>query len=316
MTRIAVFPGQGAQAVGMGQSFAAEFAAARSVFDEVDAAIGMDLSRLIASGPDGELTLTANAQPALMATALAAVRGFEARSGRPLADCFDYAAGHSLGEYTALTAAGALPLADTARLLRRRGEAMQEATPTGTGAMAAILGLSATTVEELAAAASQQGEPCELANDNADGQAVVSGARPAVERAVELAREKGAKRALLLQVSAPFHCSLMAPAARALEGPLARQAFAAPAWPIIANVLAEPVDEPARLRALLLQQITARVRWRESMATMRRLGVTVLVEFGPGRVLAGLARRALPEARVIAVQTTADLDEAVAALAA
>jgi len=309
MSVIAVFPGQGAQTVGMGRALADAFPEARAVFAAVDEALGEPLSRLIFEGPADELTLTRNAQPALMATSIAAVRALEALSGRRLAELVHSVAGHSLGEYSALVAAGALDAADAARLLRLRGEAMQEAVPVGEGAMAAILGLMPEAVEEVAAAAAE-GEVCELANDNADGQAVVSGHRTAVERAVALAKARGAKRAMLLDVSAPFHCALMAPAAQRLEAALGEVPLRDPLVPLVANVTADTVQEAATIRALLVRQATARVRWRESMARMAALGVDRVVEFGAGRVLTGLCRRGVPGAKLLNVAEPADVEAA------
>jgi [acyl-carrier-protein] S-malonyltransferase len=313
MSTVAVFPGQGAQSVGMGRALAESFPAAREVFAIVDDALGEPLSRLIFEGPAEALTLTENAQPALMATSLAAVRALEAASGRPLARLVAYVAGHSLGEYSALVAAGALDLADAARLLRLRGRAMQAAVPVGAGAMAAVLGLDVPAVEKLAAAAAGDGV-CALANDNGEGQAVLSGDVAAVTRALELAKAAGAKRALLLQVSAPFHCALMASAAAELGEALARTAFRAPAVPLIANVTAAPVRDAAALPGLLSEQVTARVRWRESMATMRELGVTRVIELGQGKVLTGLARRDLPGASLVNIQGPEDVAAFVAGL--
>jgi [acyl-carrier-protein] S-malonyltransferase len=315
MTTVAVFPGQGAQSVGMGRALRDAFPAAREVFAAVDAALGEPLSRLIFEGPAETLTLTGNAQPALMATSLAAVRALEAAAGRPLAAIAAFVAGHSLGEYSALAAAGALDLGDAARLLRLRGAAMQAAVPPGAGAMAAILGLDAGAVEAVAAAAAAAGGVCALANDNGDGQSVLSGDRATVERAAALARERGARRALMLQVSAPFHCALMAPAAERLAAALGEVRFRPPAVPLIANVTAEPVDDPAALPGLLRRQVTARVRWRESMATMRRLGVDRVIELGAGKVLTGLARRDLPAAALVNIQEPKDIDAFLAALA-
>lgn len=313
MSTVAVFPGQGAQSVGMGRALAEAFPAAREVFAIVDDALGESLSRLIFEGPAEALTLTENAQPALMATSLAAVRALEAASGCPLAALVAYVAGHSLGEYSALVAAGALDLADAARLLRLRGRAMQAATPVGAGAMAAVLGLDVSVVEKVAAEAAGDGV-CALANDNGEGQAVLSGDVAAVARAVELAKAAGAKRALMLQVSAPFHCALMAPAAAELGEALARTVFRAPDVPLIANVTAAPVSDAAALPALLREQVTARVRWRESMATMRELGVTRVIELGQGRVLTGLARRDLPGASLVSIQGPEDVAAFVASL--
>lgn len=318
MVMVAVFPGQGAQQPGMGRALADAFPEARAVFDEVDEALGERLSRLAFEGPADELTLTANAQPALMATSLAAVRAVEAATARPLSAIAGCVAGHSLGEWSALAAAGALGVADAARLLRLRGLAMQAAVPAGEGAMAALLGVDAAAAEAVAAeavAAAGPGLVCELANDNGDGQCVLSGHRAAVERAVEVAKARGARRAVLLQVSAPFHCALMAPAAERLREALADVALARPAVPLIANVTAEPVEDPASIRDLLARQVTARVRWREGMGTMRRLGVDSLAEFGAGKVLAGLARRGLPGAALRNVQEPADVGAFAAALA-
>jgi [acyl-carrier-protein] S-malonyltransferase len=314
MITVAVFPGQGAQSVGMGKALADAFPAARDVFAAVDEALGQPLSRLIFEGPIEQLTLTENAQPALMATSMAAVRAVESALGRPLGTVVAFVSGHSLGEYSALTAARALDLADAARLLRLRGRAMQDAVAAGAGAMAAILGLDALAVEAVAKTASAGGV-CELANDNGEGQSVLSGDAAAVERAIGLAKEAGAKRALMLQVSAPFHCALMQPAADRLRSALAETKFSRPVVPVIANVTAEPADEPDELRALLHRQVTARVRWRESMATMRRLGVDRMLEFGAGKVLTGLARRDLPGATLVNLQAPADVEAFVAALA-
>ena len=313
MSTIAVFPGQGAQSVGMGRDLAEACPAAREVFAIVDEALGEPLSRLVFAGPAAALTLTENAQPALLATSLAAVRALEAASGRPLAELVDYVAGHSLGEYSALVAAGALALADAARLLRLRGRAMQAAVPVGAGAMAAVLGLDVPAVERVAAEAAGDGV-CALANDNGEGQAVLSGDAAAVTRAVQLAKAAGAKRALLLQVSAPFHCALMAPAAAELGAALARTTFHAPRVPLLANVTAAPVHEAAALPELLREQVTARVRWRESMARMRELGATRLVEFGQGKVLTGLARRDLPGVALVNIQGPEDVAAFVAGL--
>jgi [acyl-carrier-protein] S-malonyltransferase len=315
MTRIAVFPGQGAQAVGMGRALFDAVPEAKAVFEAVDEALGEKLSRLVFEGPAEDLTLTANTQPALMATSLAAVRAFEARAGKPLGDCVDLAAGHSLGEYSALAAMGALDIGTAARLLRLRGQAMQDAVPAGAGAMAAILGLSPVEAEAVAAEAeAATGGVCELANDNADGQAVLSGDQAAVEQACAIAKDKGAKRAMLLQVSAPFHCRLMQPAADRLAEALAETAFAKPEKPVIANVTVEPVTDPAALPGLLTRQVTARVRWRETMQLCAAEGATHLAEFGAGKVLTGLAKRAVPGAALFNCQEPGDLDALVAAL--
>jgi [acyl-carrier-protein] S-malonyltransferase len=316
MIRIAVFPGQGAQAVGMGKALHDAFPAARGVFEEVDEALGERLSALIFAGPAEPLTLTANAQPALMATSLAAVRALETAAGKRLGDdMVGFVAGHSLGEYSALATAGAIAIGDAARLLRLRGQAMQEAVAPGAGAMAAILGADVPTVEAIAAAAAAEGGVCELANDNGEGQQVISGTKATVERAVALAKERGVRRSVMLQVSAPFHCALMQPAAERLADAIAATSFTAPAVPVIANVTAGPVQAPAVIRELLVRQVTARVRWRESMATMARLGVGELLELGAGKVLTGLAKRGVPDARLINVAEPADVEAAAAWLA-
>jgi [acyl-carrier-protein] S-malonyltransferase len=288
MSRAYVFPGQGAQVVGMGRDLAEAYPAARAVFDEVDAALGESLSRLVWEGDIDELTLTENAQPALMATSMAAVRALEAQGVDIGAAA--YVAGHSLGEYSALCAVGALSLADAARLLRLRGRAMQEAVPVGAGAMAAILGLDLAAVIELAADAAE-GQVCEAANDNDPGQVVISGTRAAVERAAELARERGARRALMLPVSAPFHCALMQPAADAMKAALADVEIAPPRVPLVANVRAAAVEDPEEIRKLLVVQVTGRVRWRESVEWMAAHGVTRTVEVGAGKALSGMIRR-------------------------
>ena len=309
MTRALVFPGQGAQVVGMGRDLAEAFPAARAVFEEVDAALGEALSTLVWEGDAAELTLTRNAQPALMATSLAAMRALEAEGVAVASAAF--VAGHSLGEYSALCAAGSLSLADSARLLRLRGQAMQEAVPVGQGAMAALLGLDLATAEAVAAEAAQ-GQVCEAANDNDPAQVVVSGDRAAVERAVEVAKARGAKRALLLPVSAPFHCALMQPAAEAMAAALAAVDIAAPAVPLVANVRAAAVSDPEDIRRLLVAQVTGRVRWRESVLWMAGKGVTEIVEVGAGKALSGMVRRI---AREIETRTVGTPDE-VRALAA
>ena len=286
--RAFVFPGQGAQTIGMGQDLAASYPAAKAVFAEVDDALGQDLSGLIWNGDIETLTLTANAQPALMATSLAALRALEAE-GLGL-DTESFVAGHSLGEYSALAAAGAMSIADTARLLRIRGIAMQEAVQVGVGAMAAILGLDFAAVSAVAEAAAQ-GEVCQAANDNDPGQVVVSGHKAAVERALDLAKEAGAKRAVLLPVSAPFHCALMQPAAERMAQALAEVDINTPSVPVVANVRANAVSDPELIRLLLVEQVTGAVRWRESMAYLAAEGVTEIWEVGAGKALSGMIRR-------------------------
>jgi len=290
MVQAFVFPGQGSQAVGMGQELAAAFPDARLVLEEVDEALKQNLSRLMKEGPEDELTLTENAQPALMAVSLAVVRVLQRQGGIDVGRSCACVAGHSLGEYSALAAAGALHLDDTARLLKTRGQAMQKAVPVGAGAMAALLGADLDTATEIAAAA-EEGEVCTAANDNAPDQVVLSGARAAVERAVAIASERGVRRAIMLSVSAPFHCSLMAPAAEVMEEALAGVIIERPAAPVIANVVAAPVEDPAEIRKLLVQQVTGMVRWRESVLAMKTHGVDTVVELGAGRVLSGLVRR-------------------------
>lgn len=304
--RAFIFPGQGSQSVGMGQALAAASAVAREVFQEVDEALGQHLSRLMAEGPADELMLTENAQPAIMANAIATLRVLEREGGIRLADKAEFVAGHSLGEYTALCAAEALGLAATAKLLRTRGAAMQAAVPVGEGAMAALLGLDFAAVKQIAADAAE-GEVCEAANDNAPGQVVVSGARAAVERAVELAKVRGGKRAMLLPVSAPFHCSLMEPAARVMDKALAGAELRAPLVPVYANVTAAPVADPAGIRALLVEQVTGTVRWRESVEAMFAAGVTEFVEFG-GKVLGPMIKRIAPEATTASIVTMDDIE--------
>ncbi|MFW8593278.1 ACP S-malonyltransferase [Cribrihabitans neustonicus] len=288
MTIAFVFPGQGAQTIGMGKALADAYPAAQAVFDEVDAALGEKLSQLIWEGDIETLTLTQNAQPALMATSLAALRALEAE-GVSLEQAA-FVAGHSLGEYSALAAAGALSVADTARLLRTRGQAMQNAVPVGEGAMAAILGLDLTAVRAVAEEAAQ-GEVCQAANDNDPTQVVVSGARAAVERAAVIAKEKGAKRAVMLPVSAPFHCALMQPAADAMAEALAGVDIKEPAVPLIANVRADTVTDPDEIRELLVEQVTGSVRWRESVQAMAAKGVTEFWEIGAGKALSGMIRK-------------------------
>lgn len=302
--RAFVFPGQGAQTIGMGRELAQTWPTARAIFEEVDEALGQNLSALIWEGESADLTLTTNAQPALMATSLAAMRALEAE-GFGIQQAA-YVAGHSLGEYSALAAAGALSVADTARLLRLRGGAMQAAVPVGEGAMAALLGLDFAAAAEVAAQAAQ-GQVCQAANDNDPAQVVISGHRAAVERAVDIARGRGAKRALLLPVSAPFHCALMQPAADAMAAALAEVAISAPAVPLVANVRAQAVSDPAQIRALLVEQVTGSVRWRESVLWMGEQGVTSFWEIGAGKALSGMIRRILKEAEVQAIGTPADI---------
>jgi [acyl-carrier-protein] S-malonyltransferase len=314
MARAFVFPGQGSQTVGMGKALAEAFPQARAVLDEVDAALSQKLSGLMFEGPVDALTLTANAQPALMAVSLATIRVLEAEAGLDLARDAAFVAGHSLGEYSALAAAGTFSIADAARLLRVRGDAMQNATPVGVGAMAALLGLDAEAAAEVARDAAQ-GEVCDVANDNGGAQVVVSGHKAAVERAVALAPAKGAKRAVMLIVSAPFHCALMAPAAAAMRDALAKVAMRAPAVPVVANVEAAPLTDPAAIRDALVRQVTATVRWRECVAAMAGQGVDRFYEIGAGKVLTGLVRRIAPAATGAAIGTPEDVAAFKAALA-
>jgi [acyl-carrier-protein] S-malonyltransferase len=312
MTVAFTFPGQGSQAVGMGRDLADAFPEARRVFDEVDDALGEKLSQVIWEGPEETLTLTANAQPALMAVSIAALRALEAR-GVSLKDRAKYVAGHSLGEYSALCAAGTFSLADTARLLRIRGNAMQKAVPVGEGAMAAIIGLEQPDVEAACAEASAGGV-CQIANDNGGGQIVISGARAAVEKGAAICTAKGAKRALMLPVSAPFHSALMQPAADAMREALAGVAKKVPAVPVVANVAAAPLTDPDEIAKKLVEQVTGRVRWRETVEWFAADGVTTLYEIGAGKVLSGLARRIDRNLATANVGTPADVEAAVAAL--
>lgn len=305
-----VFPGQGAQVIGMGRALAGAWPEARAVFDEVDAALGESLSSLIWEGAAEDLMLTRNAQPALMATSLAAMRALQAEGVR-VTDAA-YVAGHSLGEYSALAAAGSLSIADAARLLRIRGEAMQAAVPVGEGAMAALLGLDFAAAAAVAEAAAE-GQVCQAANDNDPAQVVVSGHRAAVERALVIAKERGAKRAILLPVSAPFHCALMQPAADAMAEALAGVEIRAPSVPLVANVRAAAVSDPQEIRALLVEQVTGAVRWRESVGWMAAQGVTGFWEIGAGKALCGMIRRIAPGADCRAVGTPEDVRDAVAA---
>ena len=313
MTVAFTFPGQGSQVVGMGKGLADAFLEARAVFAEVDDALGEKLSAIMWEGPAETLMLTENAQPALMAVSLAAVRVLEKR-GIGLKAKVAYVAGHSLGEYSALAAAGTLKLADTARLLRIRGRAMQAAVPVGVGAMAALIGLDLTAATEIAKDAAQ-GLVCDVANDNGAGQVVVSGDRAAVERAVELAKARGAKRAVLLPVSAPFHCALMAPAAKVMEEALAAVEVTTPVVPLVANVVAGPISDPGEIRRRLVEQVTSMVRWRESIAWLATAGVGLFAEVGAGKVLSGLAKRIADGAETLTIGAPDDIDAAMARLA-
>lgn len=306
MTSAFTFPGQGSQAVGMGQALADNFPTAKAVFAEVDDALSQKLSTIMWEGPDDAITLTENAQPALMAVSLAVVRVLEEEKGLNLANDAKFVAGHSLGEYSALAAAGVFTLADTARLLKTRGQAMQQAVPVGQGAMAALLGLDFADADEVAKTAARD-EVCQAANDNAPGQVVISGSKSAVERAVELAKEKGARRAMLLPVSAPFHCALMQPAADVMAGALAEVAMQAPVVPVMANVGAAPLTDPDAIRNSLVEQVTGMVRWRECVEAMAAGGVTNLYELGAGKVLSGLAKRINRELTASAVGTPDDI---------
>ncbi len=304
MAKAFVFPGQGSQAVGMGKGLAEAFAAARAVFEEVDEALQQKLAALMFEGPEAELTLTANAQPALMAVSLAALRVLEVELGVDLARDATFVAGHSLGEYSALAAAGSLTIADAARLLRRRGEAMQRAVPVGEGMMAALIGLDCETGAAVAAAAQEQTQAiCAVANDNGGGQIVISGAKPAVECAMELAKAKGVRRAIPLAVSAPFHCALMAPAAKVMVEALRDVEIKRPKVQVVANVLAAPVEDPLEIRERLVEQVTGTVRWRESVVFMAGRGVAEFIELGSGKVLTGLLKRIVEKATGFAVGT-------------
>ncbi|MEE8371791.1 MAG: ACP S-malonyltransferase [Sphingomonadales bacterium] len=312
MKRAFTFPGQGSQFAGMGKPLADAFKAAADVFAEVDDALSQNLCRIIFEGPEEDLRLTENAQPALMAVSMAAMRVLES-DGHLLTGLASLAAGHSLGEYSALAAAGSISLVDTARLLKRRGQAMQRAVPVGEGAMAALLGLDFEAAREVVAEAAL-GEVCTTANDNAPGQVVISGHLAAVERAIELAKAKGARRGILLPVSAPFHCSLMQPAAEEMAEALKKVEIGPPAVPIVANVRAESVTEPGEIRKLLVEQVTGSVRWRESVGYMAASGIEQLVEVGAGKVLTGLARRIDRELETVSIQTPEDLENFAATL--
>ncbi|WP_169568750.1 ACP S-malonyltransferase [Sneathiella limimaris] len=308
MKRAFVFPGQGSQAVGMGKALADAFPVAAQVFEEVDDALSQNLTKLMYEGPIEELTLTENTQPALMATSVAVARVLEAESGKKLSEMADFVAGHSLGEYSALTAAGSLQLADTARLLKARGLAMQKAVPVGEGAMAALLGMEIGGVEELVAEADGAAGICVIANDNADGQVVLSGDKDAVAHVIELAKEKGVRKAMMLPVSAPFHCPLMQPAADEMKAQLADVSIAPPLVPLVANVTASQVSDPETIRGLLVEQVTGRVRWRESVLYMGEQEVEALVELGTGKVLSAMVRRINKEMTGSAVQTPEDIE--------
>lgn len=314
--RAFVFPGQGSQAVGMGKALAEAFGPARLVFEEVDEALSQKLARLMFEGPESDLVLTENAQPALMAVSMAVLRVLEAEGGFTLGDKADYVAGHSLGEYSALAAAGAFTLADTARLLKLRGQAMQKAVPVGEGAMAALLNFDLGRARKVAAQAAEETKlVCAVANDNDPSQVVVSGAKAAVERAGALALESGAKRSVMLPVSAPFHCPMMQPAADAMEEALDRIIIRMPVVPVIANVTAQPVSDPATIQKLLVEQVTATVRWRESVENMKSLNVDRVFELGAGKVLSGLVKRIDKEIEAQSVGQPADIEAALKILA-
>ena len=311
MAKAFIFPGQGSQVVGMGKALAENFAAARACFDEVDAALSQKLSTLMFEGPEAELTLTANAQPALMAMSMAVLRVLQKEAGLDLRRDAKFVAGHSLGEYSALAAAGAFTIADAARLLRIRGDAMQKAVAPGEGAMAALLGIEFGPAVAVATEAAREmwadGGICQAANDNGGGQVVISGTKAAVQRAMELAKLKGAKRAILLPVSAPFHCALMAPAAEAMAAALADVTLNAPVVPVVVNVLAKPLSDPEEIKKRLIEQVTGTVRWRETIAFMAHEGVDVFYEIGAGKVLSGLIKRIAPAASGTAVGTPEDV---------
>jgi [acyl-carrier-protein] S-malonyltransferase len=310
-----VFPGQGSQTVGMGRDLAERYPAAKAVFDEIDDALAQALSKVMWEGPAEALTLTENAQPALMAVSLAVVRVLEAEHGIKIADKAKFVAGHSLGEYSALAAAGTFSLADTARLLRLRGQAMQRAVPVGVGAMTALLGVGMDVAKKVAAAAAQ-GDVCQVANDNEPTQVVLSGHKTAIDRVPEVGKAHGVRRAMMLPVSAPFHCALMQPAADAMAGALANVTMKAPVVPVIANVLAAPISDPDDIRRRLVEQVCGTVRWRESVLALTAAGVTQLYELGTGKVLSGLAGRIDKALKATPVGLPADIDAAVAALSA
>ncbi|MCH7863745.1 MAG: ACP S-malonyltransferase [Proteobacteria bacterium] len=308
MSRAFVFPGQASQAVGMGREVAEAFQVAKEIFEEIDEALKQNLSRLMFEGPDDELLLTENAQPAIMAVSLAVMRVLSEEGGIDLSQTAAFVAGHSLGEYSALAAVGCLSVTDTAALLKTRGRAMQEAVPLGEGAMAALMGLDLETARAVAEEAAGA-DVCTTANDNAPGQVVVSGTAAAIDRAVEIAKAKGAKRTIMLPVSAPFHCSLMAPAADVMADALAGISMAPLPVPLVANITAQPVTDPAEIRRLLVEQVTGMVRWRECVLTMRREGVDTVVEVGGGKVLSGLNRRIDADLGVLSVGTPETIEE-------
>ena len=308
MSRAFVFPGQASQAVGMGREVAEAFAVAKEIFEEVDEALKQNLSRLMFNGPDDELVLTENAQPAIMAVSLAVIRVLSEDGGIDLSQTAAFVAGHSLGEYSALAAVGCLSVTDTAALLKTRGRAMQEAVPLGEGAMAALMGLDLETARAIAEEAAGA-DVCTTANDNAPGQVVVSGTAAAIDRAVEIAKAKGAKRAIMLPVSAPFHCALMAPAADVMADALAEVSMAPLPVPLVANITAQPVTDPAEIRPLLVEQVTGMVRWRECVLTMKELGVDTMVEIGAGKVLSGLGRRIDADLGTMSVGTPETIEE-------
>ena len=308
MSRAFVFPGQASQAVGMGREVAEAFAVAKEIFEEIDEALKQNLSRLMFQGPDEELVLTENAQPAIMAVSLAVIRVLSEDGGIDISQTAAFVAGHSLGEYSALAAVGCLSVTDTAALLKTRGRAMQEAVPLGEGAMAALMGLDLETARAIAEEAAGA-DVCTTANDNAPGQVVVSGTAAAIDRAVEIAKAKGAKRAIMLPVSAPFHCALMAPAADVMADALAEVSMAPLPVPLVANITAQPVTDPAEIRPLLVEQVTGMVRWRECVLTMKELGVDTMVEIGAGKVLSGLGRRIDADLGTMSVGTPETIEE-------